>query len=164
MPMATSTIIGGQYEAKTNTTDYFVLPLGGVSLPGKWTKTRYSNVSGQQWFKNPDSVSVAIAFTQCNRYEFYKKELKDFSFVKAYYEWDAKYLAKAYNIQDTILLADTTNNYIVWRLWGNNKGLEINSYYLFGYKNCSVHNFYVSTDKWTQEQKVQFLQDLYLKK
>lgn len=161
---ATSTIVGGQYEAKTNTTDYFVLPFGSVSLPGKWNKTSYNSSSRQQWFKSPDSISVAIAFTQCNQYEFYKSELKDFSFVKAYYEWDSKYLTTQLNMNDTILQADSLNNYIVWRLWGKNKELEMDCYFLFGYRNCSVHNFYVSTDKWTEEKKVKFLQDLYLRK
>lgn len=164
IPTATSTIVGGQYEAKTNTTDYFVLPLGSVSLPGVWVKTRYTNESNQQWFTNHDSISVAIAFTPCDSYEFYKKDLKDLEFVKAFYEWDAKFLAKNLNMHDTILKIDTTNNYFVWRLSGKNKEFEVDNYFLFGYKSCSVHNFYVSTTKWTEEQKVQFLQDLYLRK
>lgn len=155
-----STATGGDYDAKTNTTAYFVLPLGSVSLPGKWTKDHYNSVSNQQFFKNADSVSVAIAFTQCNSYEFSRKDLKDFAFVKAYYEWDSKYLAERLKVNREILVKDSLQQYIVWRLFGPN----VESYFLFANKNCAVHNYYVSTPRWTKEEKVKFLQELYLKK
>lgn len=155
-----STASGGEYDAKTNTTGYFVLPLGSVSLPGKWTKDHYNSVSNQQFFKNADSVSAAIAFTQCGNYEFSRKDLKDFAFVKAYYEWDSKYLAERLKVSREILVKDSLQQYIVWRLFGP----KVESYFLFATKNCAVHNYYVATAKWTKEEKVKFLQDLYLKK
>ena len=164
MGSTSSTLESSTYNDKTNTTDYMVFPLGSVSLPGEWTKTHYADISHQQWFKNADSISVAVAFTACDYYEFSKKDLKDFAFVKAYYEWDAKYLSEQLNIRDTILLADTVNNYIVWRLWGESKKIEIDSYFLFGCRNCSVSNFSITANKWPEEQNVKFLLDLYLKK
>ena len=158
-PPATSTLVGGQYEAKTNTTEYFIFPLGSVSLPGQWVKGNYNSVSGQQWFKK-DSISLAIAFTQCDKYEFSKKDLKDFNFVKEYYEWDSKYLADTKKLTRQIIVSDSVNQYIIWRLFGDN----FDNHFLFGNKNCAVHNYNVATKKWTEEEKVQFLQRLYLKK
>lgn len=159
-PLTTSTIVGGQYEAKTNTTDYFVIPYGGVSLPGQWKKEHYNSISHQQWFVNSDSVAAAIAFTHCNGYEFSKKGLIDFAFVKAYYEWDSKYLAERNKCTRTILVEDSVNKYIIWKLSND----RINNYFLYACNNCNVHNYNVSTRKWPQEQKVKFLQDLYLSK
>jgi hypothetical protein len=159
-PLTTSTIVGGQYEAKTNTTDYFVLPYGSVSLPGQWKKERYNSVSHQQWFINDDSITTAIAFTHCNGYEFSKKGLNDFAFVKAYYEWDSKYLAERLKCNRTILVADSINKYIIWQLSSD----RLNNYFLFACNNCNVHNYNISTKKWSQEQKIKFLQDLYLTK
>ena len=34
-----STIVGGEYKADKNITEYFVMPYGEVSLPGKWSET-----------------------------------------------------------------------------------------------------------------------------
>ncbi len=139
------------------------MPLGKVSLPGKWVKTNYSEVCGQQWLVNSDSVSVAIAFTRYDKFEFYKKELTNFNYVKAYYEWDAKYLAKQLSMNETIVKSDTAKHYLVWRIWGEHDQLKMNSYFLFGYKNYSVSSFAISDCKWTEMEKVKFLEDLYLK-
>lgn len=154
-----STATGVQYNSKTNTTDYFVIPLGSVSLPGEWIKEKYNPVSGQQWFVNKDTISVSIALTPCNKFEFSKKSLKDFAFVKAYYEWDSKYLAEKNHLTRSILVSDSTNQYIIWRL----SGAHYDDYFLFGNKSCKVHNYSLPSRGWTEEQKIKFLQELYLK-
>jgi len=65
-----STIVGCDYDESKNQTTYFVLPFGSVSIHGKWEKTHYNNVSGQQFFTNGDSISIAIAFNRFDKYEF----------------------------------------------------------------------------------------------
>lgn len=154
-----STVTGAQYNSKTNTTDYFVLPLGNVSLPGQWMKGKYNPVSGQQWFVNKDTIAVSIALTPCNKFEFSKKNLTDFAFVKAYYEWDSKYLAEKNHLTRSVLVSDSINQYIIWRLTGTN----YDDYFLFGNKSCKVHNYSLPSHGWAEEQKIKFLQDLYLK-
>ena len=49
---ATSTLVGGDYDAAKNVTEYFVIPYGSVSLPGKWEKGKYDQSSRQQFFLN----------------------------------------------------------------------------------------------------------------
>lgn len=162
-PTATSTIVGGQYEEKTNTTEYFVLPYGSITLPGRWIKTKYNPNSRQQFFKNVDTVTAAIAFGPCNKYEFYKPELKNYQFVNALYEWESKFYADQLKLTSKILYTDSTSNFIIWRLWGGDS-IDIDTYFLHGYQNCSVHNYSVTSNKWTEDQKTKFLQDLYLRK
>lgn len=160
-PTATSTLVGGKYEPKTNTTDYFVFPYGSVSLPGEWTKGIYGKSSRQQWFSNKDSVFLAIAFGPCNKYEFYKPELKDFNFVKAYYNWESDFYKNQLKTESKIILADSTNNFIIWQLFDNK---NVDMYFLFGYNKCSIHNYCLTTEKWKEQEKIKFLQDLYLNK
>ena len=72
---AQSTIVGGEYKADKNITEYFVMPYGEVSLPGKWEKWQYVSNARQQFFKNADSVTIAISFGPANKYEFNKNGL-----------------------------------------------------------------------------------------
>lgn len=58
----TSTIVGGNYDAKKNATDYFVLPFGQVSIPGKWEKWAYNPSARQQFFINEDGGREAVVF------------------------------------------------------------------------------------------------------
>ena len=67
---ATSTIVGGDYDAKKNTTEYFVVPYGQVSIPGKWEKTSYNSAARQQFFRNDESVNIAVSFGPYDKYEF----------------------------------------------------------------------------------------------
>lgn len=154
-----STLASVQYNSKTNTTAYNVLPLGLVYLPGEWKKEKYNPVSGQQWFMNKDTVLISIALTPCNKFEFSKKSLKDFAFVKTYYEWDSKYLAEKHHLSRSVLVSDSIHQYIIWRLSGD----HYDDYFLFGNKDCKVHNYSLPSHGWTEEQKIKFLQDLYLK-
>jgi mannosyltransferase OCH1-like enzyme len=158
---STSTIVGGQYEPKTNTTDYFVIPLGSVSLSGKWTKGQYNSSARQQWFSNQDSVSTAIAFTPCNKYEFYTPNLKDLNFLMKFYEWESKFYSQQLKTDSKIIESDSTKNYIIWRLYDNK---NIDTYFLYGFNKCSVHNYSVASYKWTDNEKVNFLRNLYLNK
>ncbi len=81
-----STIIGFDYDEKKNQTDYFVLPYGTVSIPGKWEKTNYYSISNQQFFKNADSIIIAVAFGPYDKYEFNAdKSKKGIDFALAYY-------------------------------------------------------------------------------
>lgn len=153
----TTSIVGGDYDAAKDATDYFVLPYGQASLPGKWEKCGYNKESSQQFFKNRDSVIVAVSFTRYDKYEFNKDgALKGIDFVKAFYEWDSKYFeSNGYNRQ--ILETDLTNQYIIYRIYGE----KANTYFLIREKNGYVSNFSVNyTNKWTESEKIQFLKSL----
>lgn len=152
-----STIVGGDYDPKKDVTDYFVFPLGRVSLPGKWDKTDYLASAHQQFFTNQDSIPIAIAFGPYDKYEFNdNKSLKGNDFVKAFYDWESDYYVSD-EIKSEILETDTAKQYIIFRFYGP----LVNSYFLVREKNGAVSNFSVhATDKWSEREKIQFLKSL----
>ena len=155
---ATSTIVGGNYDAKKDVTEYFVFPYGQVSIPGKWEKTTYNSSSRQQFFCNDESVSLAVAFGPIDQFEFnLDGKIKGYEFVEAYYRWEEEYFSKN-GLECKILDSDSEKKYIVFKVFG--KGFD--TVLLFGEKNGFASNFSVHiTDKWTEEQKVDFLKNLF---
>lgn len=156
---ATSTIVGGDYDAAKNATEYFVFPYGSVSLPGKWEKREYINSSRQQLFQNQDSVIVAVAFGPSNKFEFNADGLLEgHDFVEAFYKWESDYFTSA-GYACPILENDSVNPYMLFKI----EGEKVNSVFLIGERNGRVSYFSVqSTDKWTDTQKIQFLKNLFL--
>lgn len=162
----TSAIVGGKYDQEKNETDYFVLPYGSVTLSGKWDKTRYNTISKQQFFRNQDSVDLAIAFLRFNSYEFnVNGSKKGYEFVKAFYEWDSNYFVDSYGLSRETLVSDSTNNFMIYRIYGNYDEGDFDTYFLIGEKNGNTSNFSISfTDKWTEDERIGFLKDLFLAK
>jgi hypothetical protein len=80
--------------------------------------------------------------------------------VRKFYEWDSKYLKTKFNVNDTVLVTDTINNYIIWSL----NISDFKNYFLFGLKNATVHNYNIVTNKLSEKEKIKFLQDLYFDK
>lgn len=162
----TSTLVGGEYNDTKNETDYFVLPYGSVTLPGKWEKTDYNTISRQQFFRNQDSVIIAIAFGRFNKYEFNTEGSKTgFDFVKAYYEWDSKYFVNSHRLKRQQIESDSINNFMIYRIYGQIEKDDFDTYFLIGEKNGNTSNFSISdTDKWTENEKIDFLKNLFLTK
>lgn len=160
----TTTLVGGEYNEIKNETEYFVLPYGSVTLPGKWEKTNYNTISRQQFFRNPDSVIIAIAFGNINKYEFNLEGSKTgFDFVNAYYEWESKYFADSHGLNRQQIESDSINNYMIYRIYGQVEKDNFDTYFLVGEKNGNTSNFSISgTDKWTENEKVDFLKTLFL--
>lgn len=161
-----STIIGGDYNESKNQTDYFVLPFGSVSLPGKWVKTKYNNISKQQFFKNADSITIAIAFNPIDGYEFNTdNSKKGVEFVNAFYKWDAQYFADTYKLKQEKIESDENKNYIIWHLFGESNTIIYDTYFLFGEKNGYASNLSImKTDKWSSDEKIKILKEMYLQK
>lgn len=155
-----STIVGGEYNASKDVTEYFVLPFGEVSLPGKWEKGGYNKVSRQQFFINQDSISVAIAFGRIDYYEFNQDgALKGFDFVNSFYEWESKFY-ESNGFESQLIEKDSEKHYVIFRIFGK----SADTFLLFGERNGNVYNLSVNiTDKWTEEEKIQFLKGLFLK-
>ncbi|MFU8844909.1 MAG: hypothetical protein ACNA7V_13980 [Bacteroidales bacterium] len=160
-----STIVGCNYDQKNNRTDYFEFPYGTISIPGNWEKTRYNPVSNQQFFSNHDSISIAIAFSRFDKYEFNTNgDHKGYDFVKAFYEWETEYFFDMFGFNTKVLVNDSIHKFILFQNYGQFEGATFNTYFLFGEKNGNVSNFSVmTTDKWSEDEKVEFLKGLYLK-
>jgi hypothetical protein len=159
-----STLVGCNYDESKNQTDYLVLPYGSVSIPGKWEKTHYNSVSGQQFFTNSDSVRIAIGFTRFDQYEFNSDgSKKGNDFLQAFYEWESDYFVYTFGLYTQQMETNKISNYILYRLYGSANGGEFDTYFLVGEKNGIVSNFSVTdTDKWTVEARIEFLKGLYL--
>jgi hypothetical protein len=162
----TSTIVSFDYDQVKNQTNYSVLPLGSVAIPGKWTKTRYNSVSNQQFFTNDESVEIAVAINRYDRYEFNEEgKAKGFAFVKAYYEWDSKYLVDQHGLKRSLLENDSLNNYLIYRIFSPTGAGKIDTYFLIGERRGNTNNLSISyTDKWSESKKIEFLRDLFVKR
>lgn len=160
-----STIEGRDYDESKNQTKYFALPYGSISIPGKWEKADYNNVSNQQFFTNNDSIRIAIAFNRFDKYEFSGDgSKKGYEFLKAFYEWDSNYFVDSYGLQRRIIENDSIDNFILYQIYGFAKGAKFDTYFLVGEQNGNVSNFSVmTTDKWTEGEKTMFLKGLYIK-
>jgi hypothetical protein len=149
------------YNEKENKTEYMVFPYGQVAIPGKWERTNYNQVARQQFFVNTDSVTISITFGTYNKYEFNQDGSKEgFSFLQAFYEWESAYF-KTYNLNTETVETDN-NSFIVWRVFGNYKNTEWDTYFLTGERKGFVKNFAVmKTKKWTTGQKVDCLKKMH---
>jgi hypothetical protein len=159
-----STIVGGEYTESKNETEYFVIPFGSVTLPGKWEKKNYDPVSRQQYFRSKDSIIIAIAFSRFNYYEFnLNGSQTGYNFVKAYYEWDSKYFVESHGLKRLQIENDSINHYMIYRIFGKIDKGEFDTYFLIGEKKGNISNFSISdTDKWSEKEKTFFLANIFL--
>ena len=163
-PKKVSVITGTDYDPEKDCTKHFVLPYGSVSIPGKWNKDHSNMVSGQQFFKNKDSIGIAIAFNSISNYEFNQRgTLTGFQFTKAFYEWDSQYFVNTHGLSRKMIEEDSINHFVIYRVYGNTRQSKFDTYFLIGEKNRNVSNFSITyTDKWTEQKKVEFLKSLFL--
>lgn len=158
----TVTVIeGANYDQEQDSTTYFRFPYGSVSFSGEWTKATYVETSKQQFFTNSDSVKFSVALNPIVKYEFNADGSKTgFDFVQSYYKWDTDFLiSQIEGLKSEILVSDNVNNILIYRLF-NEKG--INNYFLISEKNGILMILTESdSDKWSQEQRISFLKDVY---
>jgi hypothetical protein len=159
-----STIESNHFDDKANLTTFTKSPLGSLSIPGKWTKISYNQVSMQHNFENADSVLTALAINQSTAYPFYKTNMTSNEVVKEFYEWDSKYLAENIQGTRTIIKQDTINHFILWQIKADNEKYKVDNHYLFGSENGIIFTVFISTNKWTNEQKIEYLQTVYKNK
>jgi hypothetical protein len=158
-----STIVGGEYNKRKDVTEYFVFPFGSTSIPGKWIKEEYNRVSKQQFFKNDENVSIAVAFAPIGNFEFNtNKSKKEYEFVKAYYDWEADYFTQTHKMKTELIEKDEKLKYIIWRVFDDSDNKRFDTYFLLGEKNGNANNFSISiTDKWTRDKKIEILKVMF---
>lgn len=157
---STTILYSDNYDQTTDRTSVMIFPYGEVRIPGKWTKTGEYAISGQYFFVGRDSVKVAIALQPWDKYEFSHNnpEITPDNFVRQFYEWDANYLKQQTKGQLQILIDNPEQNYLIWNL-RNARGL--NDVYLFGLKGKTAYNLRLTTEKWNEEAKIKFLEQLF---
>jgi hypothetical protein len=135
-------------EVKTNS--------GVVKVQGKWELIETTNDSGQRFLKNKDGVIIAIAENPKKAYPFYKKNIADFESVKLFYKWDSDYY-KENNFKVEKIKENAKSEYIIWKY--NDKKMD--NVFLFGSSEDNFLNLLVYTNTWSQEEKINFLENLY---
>jgi hypothetical protein len=155
----TSTMVSVSYNPEQQVTDYINFPYGSVSIPGKWNKSNYNSSSHQQFFSNEDSITFAVMMGPLDKYEFYKPDMSESHFLEEFYQWDSKYWVNRINGKRSIIKSDSTNSYLVWHLSDES---TVNGYFLFGARNFIVYSLFISSDKWNEDRKTIFLEQVYL--
>jgi len=157
---STSILYSDNYDKTTDRTSVMIFPYGEIKVPGKWKKTRENTVSGQYFFIGQDSARIAIALQPWDKYEFSHKnpEVTTDNFVRKFYEWDANYLKEQTGGQLRIVKENKQNNYLIWNLSNQTKPQD---YFLFGLKGKIAYNLNVTTDKWDEGKKINFLERLF---
>ncbi|WP_152558127.1 hypothetical protein [Altibacter lentus] len=132
----------------TNTTE--------VRIPGAWTQLNSIDDSGQTYLKNEENVIIAVAKNPKKAYPFYKSLASDFENVQEFYKWDSDYRIELKQKTDK-LKENSKLEYIIWKF---NDG-KMDNIFLFGSVNGNFLSLLVFTDKWNEEEKVKFLENLY---
>ncbi|MFK8038138.1 MAG: hypothetical protein AB8B74_07610 [Crocinitomicaceae bacterium] len=148
-----SIIIADTYDEEKDMTTLIIAPLGNINIPGKWTKTKYNEVSRQHFFKNNNETTIAIAKNLKEKYPFYSKSASNIMFAKIFFEWE-----KAHYEQQGFTVGEYSkgSNYIIWTA----KKDEVNTMFLYGAKGNFAYNYSVFANNWSEEKRVQFLKDL----
>lgn len=129
---------------------------GEVKVPGKWEKMNSINDSGQQFLTNKDDVIIAIAENPKKAYPFFKSNASDFENVKLFYTWDSDYY-KENKFKTEKIKENAELEYIIWK-YNDNK---LDNVFLFGSSKNNFLNLLVYTKKWTEDEKISFLENLY---
>lgn len=130
--------------------------LGIVKVPGKWEELNVSNDSGQKFLKNKEEVIIAVAENPKKAYPFFRSNASDFENVQLFYTWDSDFY-KENKFKTAKIKENATSEYIIWKY--NDKKLD--NVFLFGSSKGNFLNLLVYTDKWSEEEKIVFLENLY---
>lgn len=155
---STSVLYSDDYDKEKDLTSVMIFPHGEIKIPGKWKKTSYNSSSRQHFFKSTDSVTFAVSLNPWDKYEFNKKGMTPNEFVKSIYEWESNYWQQQIQGQLNLIKENPERNYIIWSL---TKEPNVNSYFLFGLKENTAFNLYISSDKWDESKKIELLEKTY---
>ena len=127
-----------------------------VIIPGKWTQLNTMDDSGQTYLQNEESVIISVAQNKMKAYSFYEEGLNDYKLVKKFYEWDSNW-RRDNNFKTAKLKENKKKKYIIWKF---NDG-QLDNVFLFGASKRNFINLLVYTDKWNENDKIRFLEELF---
>ncbi|MBC7524263.1 MAG: hypothetical protein H7239_07480 [Flavobacterium sp.] len=133
---------------KTRTTD--------VKISGKWVQLNTSDDSGQTYYKNSDGIIIAIAQNPKKMYSFFSAKNSDFENVKLFYSWDSDY-RKEEKMKTVKLKENAKLEYVIWKFHDE----KLDNVFLFGSVKDNFLNLLVYTDKWSENEKIEFLESTY---
>ena len=151
-------IVGDSYDENNNQTTLTIFPDGNILLPGKWTKTSFNHSSKQHFFKNNDSITVAVAKNKKENYPFYKPAQSDKDFLAEFTKWESEYF-KSQGAAIHLLDDQAEKGYVLWKATIEKE--NINTIYLFGLKTGYAYNLLADSKTWADEKTKAFLIKLF---
>lgn len=130
---------------------------GNVKIPGSWEQLNTMTDSGQTYLKNSEGIVIAIAQNPRKAYSFFNPKKSDFENVKLFYTWDSDYM-KQNKYKTDKLKENSKSEYIIWKY---NDG-KLDNVFLFGSNKENFLNILVYTNIWNEEEKIKFLENIYL--
>lgn len=153
-----SLLIADEYSEKKDMTTLTMLPYGSIEIPGKWDKVYYNESSRQHYFKNSDSVGIAITKNPMKNYPFFEEGMKAKDFSKAWYTWEEEHYSSK-GIQIEQLKSNEEAGYVIWKATAE----RTNNIFLYGVKKNMAYNLGSVDDRWPEEERIAFLEALWKK-
>ncbi len=127
-----------------------------IKIPGNWQQLNTSDDSGQTYYKNSDGIIIAVAQNPKKMYSFFNTKKSNFENVKLFYLWDSDY-RKEEKLKTEKLKENSKLEYVIWKF--NDQKLD--NVFLFGSVKDNFLNLLVYTNKWSEEEKIVFLETTY---
>jgi hypothetical protein len=153
-----TTMTSVNYDKKTDTTVFLMMPQGNVNIKGNWQKAGYYSTGRQYFLVNQAGAALAIAKNLPNGYSFFAAGKTNYDLVYDFYKWEAEYWVQN-GAKQEILKKDRDKCYIIWRVFNE----KVNTFFVFGQRGAFLTNYSIASEKMETDEKVAFLEDLYLK-
>jgi len=146
-----------QKETVTTTKADFGIE-GVVSIPGDWTLSSENKLTNQKFFRNKDSLLIAITRNPMEKYSFYSVGMADTVFTQSFYEWESKHFERQ-GLTVSIIEKHRNNEYIIWSVKGT-ENLDVTLLY-GGKKNFGYALSLLEPRTFTLNQRKAFLIQLF---
>lgn len=141
-----------------NTTTVIETPGGIVRIQGPWVSYYYDESSRQNFLKGTEGIIIAVAQNHKRAFPFYNDKLEGFEIIKAYTDWDMDFRKKNGN-NASLIKENNSEGYQIWKFTDDKK---IDNVFLYGINKDYILNFLIYTDKWEEDEKIEFLEQAYL--
>ena len=131
---------------------------GIINIPGEWTLSSENKLTNQKFFRNKDSILIAITRNPMEKYSFHVVGMEDTIFTQAFYDWESRHYEKQ-GLEVKILEKNTKGEYIIWSVKGKD---NLNAVLLYGgKKNHGYALSMLDPKNLTINQQKAFLIQLY---
>jgi hypothetical protein len=150
-------VMVAQKETVTTTKADFGVE-GIISIPGDWTLSSENKLTNQKFFRNKDSVLIAITRNPMEKFSFYSPGMADTLFTQSFYEWESKHFERQ-GFTVSIVEKHRNNEYIIWSVKGK-ENLDATLLY-GGKKNFGYALSLLEPRTFTMNQRKAFLIQLF---
>lgn len=135
------------------TVAYFNDSKDSLIIPGDWSLSSENKLTNQKFFRNADSLLLAITKNPVQKYGFFVAGMNDATFTEAFYRWEASHYQKiGYDVRT--LQESAKQDYVLWSA----KGKDIDAILLYGAKKGFGYNIsMLERQKLTEVQVTSFL-------